>query len=68
MPGREYPQVSGSTRAATPPRQQQQPMIMNGSRGSVADRDAMVGANRPPILAEVEHNPIAEFLDNKINS
>ena len=49
------------------PKQQQQPMMRNGSRGSVAANEAMVGARSPPILAEVEHKPIAEFLKNDPN-
>ncbi len=44
------------------PRQQQQPMMRNGRRGSFSANEATVGARSPPILADVEHKPIAEFL------
>jgi len=60
--GRGRPAVSGRRRATRPPRQLQQPMIMKGNSGFVEDKDAMVGARSPPILAEVEHKPMAEFL------
>ena len=36
--------------------------MRNGRRGSFSANEAMVGARSPPILADVEHKPIAEFL------
>ncbi len=66
--GSGRPAVSGNRRAARPPTQLQQPIIKNGSSGFVDASEAIVGANKPPTLADVEQRPIAEFLTGVGNS
>ena len=66
--GSGSPEVSGSRRAASPPTQDEQPMIMKVNSGFVLESEAMVGVSRPPTLADVEHRPMAEFLTGVGNS
>ena len=66
--GRIVPLVSGSANERHPAMTAAPPMTRNGSIASTESSPAMDGASIAPILATVEHSPIAELRTHVGNS